>query len=373
MKAIIYQPYANAKRIKFKIPRKAYDWRRKVMAMNTSCYHKHQKLWSIVHNKQLLSQLKDILNGQYEVRSIIPGKQLAEHRPLTDMELDKVSQLEQKIVLSGYSPATRHSYRLAFIKFMLYHDNKNIDLLTKSEIESYMYKLVTTEKISNSQQNVSINALKFYYEKILGQERTSYDLQRPKRHKTLPNVLSSKEIRILMGTFKNIKHKAIMQMMYGCGLRISEVVNLRIEDIHTDQGYVFVKDSKGKKDRFTLLPESLLPLLRRYYIQHRPAYWLFEGAHGGQYSTSSINKIFRRGVQEAKLNAWATPHTLRHSFATHLMQMGINLRYVQELLGHASPKTTEIYTHVLQMNNKVIKSPLDCLNLGADQPHPIMR
>lgn len=367
MKAIIYQPQANAKRIKFKIPKNAYDWRRKVMAMNTSCYHKQQRLWSIVHNKLLYTQLKDILQGQYEVRALASGSQLSQHRPLTDMELDKVSELEQKIVLSGYSSATRHSYRLAFIKFLLYHNDKNVDLLTKPEIEAYMYKLITTEKISISQQNVCINALKFYYEKILGRERAKYDLQRPKKHKSLPNVLSSQEIRILMGSFKNLKHKAIMQVMYGCGLRISEVVNLRIEDIHTDQGYVFVKDAKGKKDRFTLLPETLLPLLRQYYIKYRPAYWLFEGADGGQYSTSSINKTFRRGIKEAKLNAWATPHTLRHSFATHLMQMGINLRYVQELLGHASPKTTEIYTHVLQINNKVIKSPLDCLNLGAQE------
>ena len=121
---------------------------------------------------------------------------------------------------------------------------------------------------------------------------------------------------------------------------------LRIEDIHSDRGQIFVKGAKGKKDRITLLPETLLPLLRKYYLSYKPAYWMFEGAHGGQYSKSSINKLFRKAAKSSGINPWATPHTLRHSFATHLVEGGANLRAVQDMLGHESILTTEIYTHL---------------------------
>jgi len=149
--------------------------------------------------------------------------------------------------------------------------------------------------------------------------------------------------------------------MYSGGLRKSEVVNVRIEDIRKDDLTIFIKGAKGKKDRKTILSEQLIKLLRIYYKQYRPAYWLFEGASGGQYSASSISKLFRTAVKDAGITPWATPHTLRHSFATHLMQNGVNLRYIQTLLGHSSPKTTEIYTHVIRVDNKVVKSPLDKL------------
>ena len=237
------------------------------------------------------------------------------------------------------------------VSCFIYHGSMDIDTMAKPAIEDYMYKLVTKSKISNSLQNITINALKYYYEKVLGKDREKYNFQRPKKHKSLPNVLSGAEVNLLLRAVTNLKHQTILNTIYGCGLRISEVTNLRIEDIHSDRQCIHIKGAKGKKDRVTLLPESLLPLLREYYVKYRPAYWLFEGAEGGKYSTSSINKLFRSAVNKSGINPWATPHTLRHSFATHLMQMGVNLRYVQELLGHSSPKTTEIYTHVMNINN----------------------
>ena len=150
-----------------------------------------------------------------------------------------------------------------------------------------------------------------------------------------------------------------MNLLYSSGLRVSEVLNLRIEDIHSESAAIFIKGAKGKKDRTTVLADCVLPILRAYYIQYRPAYWLIEGIGGGKYSASSVEKVFRAAVQKSGINAWATPHTLRHSFATHLIQSGVSLRYVQVLLGHASSKTTEIYTHVVRMENKVVISPLD--------------
>lgn len=369
MNATIYIPQANAKRIKFQIPYTATTWRKEIKAMNSSFYHKQQQLWSIVNDPGLLTQLKGILAGSYKLMSQSSGQALVQPQPMSEAQEDKVLALEQKIVLRGYSQHTRQSYRQVFIKFLIYYGQREVDNLTKAEIEDYLYKLIVTAKISESKQNIIINALKFYYEKVLGRERKYYDFQRPKKMKSLPNVLSGAEVNTLFSCVKNIKHQAILHTMYGSGLRISEIIALRIEDIHSDRGQIFVKGAKGKKDRITLLPETLLPLLRKYYLRYKPAYWMFEGAHGGQYSKSSINKLFRRAAKSSGINPWATPHTLRHSFATHLMQMGVNLRYVQELLGHSSPKTTEIYTHVININNKVVKSPLDCLNLGKKSIH----
>jgi len=194
---------------------------------------------------------------------------------------------------------------------------------------------------------------------VLAQPRSYYNIQRPKKHKTLPNVLGEQDVLKLLQSPKSLKHKAILCLLYSAGLRISEIPKLRIEDIRSTEGYIFVKGAKGKKDRRTVLSVSLLSLLREYVKKYKPSYWLFEGQSGGQYTTSSIQKIFRRAVKESNINPWATPHTLRHSFATHLLQQGANLRYIQSMLGHASSKTTEIYTHVMTINNSQVKSPLD--------------
>jgi len=224
-----------------------------------------------------------------------------------------------------------------------------------------MYQLITKYHISESKQNLAINAIKFYYEQVLGQDRTIYDIQRPKRGKTLPGVLSMEDVYRLINAPKNIKHRAILHTIYSAGLRISEVINLRIKDIYSDAGYIFIKGAKGKKDRHTVLSDSVLKLLREYYVVAKPAYWLFEGQNGGKYSAKSIQNIFRRAQQETGVSPWSTPHTLRHSFATHMLENGENLRTIQALLGHGSSKTTEIYTHILQVSNKKTRSPLDIL------------
>ena len=158
-----------------------------------------------------------------------------------------------------------------------------------------------------------------------------------------------------------MKHKAILLLIYSTGLRLSEATNLRIKDIHSDEGYLFIKDSKGKRDRKTVLSPMVLEYLRTYYTSYKPSYWLFEGQSGGKYSDRSIQQVLRNAVEVSGVNPWGTVHTLRHSFATHLLLNGTNLRVIQTLLGHSSSKTTEIYTHVLAVNNKTVKSPLDFL------------
>lgn len=261
----------------------------------------------------------------------------------------------------AYSEHTVKSYRLVLIDFLKYFENSEFEQLEKSDIEKYMFDRIKHQKISTSKQNIMIHAIKFYYEKVLGRPRELYELTRPKSSKSLPNVLSVEEVQRIINAPENLKHQVILYAMYSAGLRISEVINLRVEDIHPDEGYIFIKDAKGKKDRQTVLSEVFVEKLEVYLKRYKPSYWMFEGQEGGQYSTSSIQKIFRRAVDVAHVNPWATPHTLRHSFATHLLQNGVNLRYIQSMLGHASSKTTEIYTHVMHVNNRTILSPLDLI------------
>ena len=365
MKAIIYLPRHNARRIKVFIPYKAIDWRAAIKRLDSSYYHPSQKLWSVVNTSSNLKSLERIFGDACE--KVAPeNKSKIPFLELTPAANDELDRFHQKLILKGYSPATVKSYRSQFIRFLQYFQNRNLPEVTKEEIEGFVYMLKSKYSISETRQNILINAIKFYYEHVLGKPRTYYDIQRPKKSKSLPNVLSADEVWALINAPENLKHRTILYLTYSAGLRVSEVIKTRIEDIHLDDGYIFVKAAKGKKDRKTVLSQQLIPLLQTYLDKYRPAYWLFEGQEGGQYSSSSINKIFRRAVEKARINPWATMHTLRHSFATHLLQQGLNLRYVQSMLGHASPKTTEIYTHVMNINNKTITSPLDVISKGGN-------
>lgn len=360
MKAIIYEAPPNAKRIKVFVPYHASEWRKHVKSIQTSFFHYHQKLWSVVNTLENLEKLKKIFGTDYECKPYEVNKKMPV-KQLSEQSKHLLSQYEQKIVLKGYSRHTLKSYKSAMIRFLSFFEERELDQLGKEEIEGYLYHLISKYKISETRQNLIINAIKFYYEYVLGKPREYYAIQRPKRSKSLPNVLSMQEVERLLNAVENKKHKAILCTCYSAGLRLSELINLRIEDIHSEAGYLFVKGAKGKKDRKSVLSHILLELLRDYYRTYKPMYWLFEGIDGGQYSRSSIQQIFRKAVKKSNINPWATLHTLRHSFATHLLQQGVNLRYVQVLLGHESSKTTEIYTHVMDINNKEIVSPLDKL------------
>jgi len=235
--------------------------------------------------------------------------------------------------------------------------------LKKEDIVRFLLKQGEEKRWSDSTQNQAVNALKFYYEKVLGQERTYYDL-RPRRSQSLPGVFSEQEVARLFSAVPNLKHKTILMLIYSGGLRIGESVRLRKEDVYFDRKQIFIKGGKGKKDRYTVLSEKLITQLQQYLGAYRPDYWLFEGQTGGQYSQSSIRKIFRRAVAKAGVNPHSTVHTLRHSFATHLLERGMDLRYIQALLGHNSAETTAIYTHVRLQATQKFTSPLDHLNLN---------
>ncbi len=262
-----------------------------------------------------------------------------------------------------YSDSTVRTYSSNFEEFINFHHTKKINDISEPEIIEFMRYLVVERKISESYQNTSINAIKFYYEKLLGESRKFYYLERPKREKTLPVVMSKEEVYAMIKLTKNIKHKAILMLIYSAGLRVSEAVNMRLEDIDSKRNIIVIRQGKGKKDRNSLLSEKTLVFLREYYKLYQPKEYLFTGMNGGKYTTSSIQKIVKQAAKRAGIIKNITSHTLRHSFATHLLEQGVNLRYIQTLLGHESSKTTEIYTHVSSMAYGDIKNPFDDIDL----------
>ena len=275
---------------------------------------------------------------------------------------NELSEYNRLLRLKNYSSGTISTYNYCFEKFLDHFKSKNISELTKDQITEFLY-IESQKGLSYGYQNQIINAIKFYYEKVLGRKKEFYDIPRAKRPHKLPVVFSEEEIVILLGQVKNLKHKCILYLIYSGGLRISEAVKMKISDIDSTRNIIVIRGGKGKKDRTTLLSQKVLELLRQYYKEYRPKEYLFEGETGGQYSVKSIQNIFNKALESSGIKKNATVHTLRHSFATHLLERGTDLRYIQDLLGHESSKTTEIYTHITKKGKDKIASPLDNLDI----------
>lgn len=266
-----------------------------------------------------------------------------------------------KLTVSRYSRSTHDSYLYMFREFLRYVYPKPLHQLHQWDILQFQNHLVKDKKVSRSYQNQSINAIKYYLEQVLGHDRQLFDLDRPKKTQRLPIVLSIAEVQSILKSTSNLKHKTMLTTMYSSGLRVGELLNLKIGDIDSQSMRIWVKEGKGVKDRISILSPLLLDLLRAYFRQYRPKDYLFEGPGEKPYSASSVRRILTRAVQKAGIKKTVKTHTLRHSFATHLLENGTNLRYIQALLGHTSAKTTEIYTHVTTQKLDEIKSPLDLM------------
>ena len=264
-----------------------------------------------------------------------------------------------KLEVRRYSESTITVYTHFFRAFMRYFHNTSIDDITKNEIQQYLLHLIETKNISVSTQNQVINAIKFYYEQVKGMEKEVYYFDRPQKEFTLPKVLSQEEVVRLLQVTSNLKHKCMLSVIYSAGLRVGELLNLTLADIDSDRMLIFIKAGKGKKDRSTLLSHKVLEILRSYFKVYRPKEWLFEGPNSAKYSQSSLQKIFQRSRVKAGILKKVSLHSLRHSIATHLLERGTNLRYIQGLLGHNSSKTTEIYTHITKVGMKDVISPFD--------------
>ena len=208
---------------------------------------------------------------------------------------------------------------------------------------------------------MAVNALKFYFEQVLGRDKQYYDLPRPKKPLKLPGVLAEEEVVALLGRVKNLKHKAMLMAGYAGGLRVSEIVRLKIGDIDSKRMMIHIHGAKGKKDRMVPLSKTLLEVLRTYYKAYQPVNFIFEGQFGDHYSERSVQAILQEAKKIAGISKKGSVHILRHSYATHLMECGTDVRIIQELLGHNNIKTTMLYTHVSKKDIGKIESPLDKL------------
>lgn len=324
--------------------------------------------WSTPFSEKSIETLRSIaseneLEFVYKQISHTKGKprisrfDIKNYRKCPESYLAKLRELR-------YSQNTINTYSDMFEEFINYFSEKNLEDITEDEIIQFIRYLVTERCVSTSYQNQSINSIKFYYERVLGQKRKIYLIERPREEKYLPEVLSSEEIVKILAATENLKHKAILMTIYSGGLRIGELVNLKIKDIDSKRMQIRVEQAKGKKDRYTLLSKKALDTLREYFAVYKPRIWLFEGDNGGQYSMRSIQNILRKAVRKVGITKRVTVHTLRHSFATHLLESGTDIRYIQSLLGHGSSKTTEIYTHITTKGFDKIKNPLDDLEFS---------
>lgn len=262
----------------------------------------------------------------------------------------------------NYAKNTIDTYYYYFLLFINSFPMLNMETINKfksKDINDYHQKLTETSGGSTTRLNQSVNAIKLYYREILNTELELESIIRPKKERSLPKVWSLEEVGKIISSLKNLKHKTLISVMYSSGLRVSELVNLKPGDISRERMQIIVRGGKGKKDRYTILAQKTLILLEAYYKEYKPKEYLFEGQFGGPYSTSSVRKFLHEAIIKSKVKPHKGTHTLRHSFATHLLEAGTDLRYIQGLLGHNHSKTTEIYTHVSNAHLRTIKSPLD--------------
>lgn len=282
---------------------------------------------------------------------------------ITDHYRKEIESYIRLLDLKQYAQSTINTYLNFFYKYIKHFYPRKLLEIDKDEIRDYLIYLSKEKQYSKSAINQSINAIKFYYEKVLKKERVIYSIERPIKDKRLPIVLDPEEIEAIISKVVNLKHRAILVMIYSAGLRIGELTQINITHIDSKRKVVLIKKAKGNKDRYSLLSDKVLDLLRDYYRKYRPAHWLFEGPEGEPYSVGSIRKIFQRAVIKAGIKKKVTVHSLRHSFATHLLENGTDIRYIQNLLGHSSIKTTEIYTKITRTGWDKLKSPIENINI----------
>ena len=261
-----------------------------------------------------------------------------------------------------YSKSTIETYTDAAKGFLMFIHPKPVNEADNDDMIKYVNEYIIPKKLSYSYQNQVVNACKILFREVVKSRLNIDKLERPRREHKLPNVLSKEEVALVLRSQRNIKHRTMLSLIYACGLRRSELINLKHADVDSNRFLLIIRNAKGKKDRITPISEKILMMLRDYYKMYKPKVWLFEGQIvGEQYSEQSLMSVLKQAVQKAGITKPVTLHWLRHSYATHLLEAGTDLRYIQELLGHKSSKTTEIYTHVSTKSLQKIKSPFDDL------------
>lgn len=328
-------------------------------------YTQTHRCWYIPYSEENLKSLRSVLENVTAVKMVdnteqqLPSSLLYEvAEPILVVLPPLYTETLRKL---RYSESTLQNYVIQFRKFLEYIYPANADEICPEQIHNYLIHLVDNKKVSVSTQNTAINAIKFYLEQVRKDQRQVYYIDRPRKPTQLPTVLSQEELSALIREIKNLKHRTLICLIYATGLRISEVLALKPADIDVHRMMVIVRGGKGNKDRITVLSQVALAMLKSYLPTYNPRVYLFEGPEGKEYSARSVNAIIKRASAAAGILKNVSAHTLRHSFATHLLERGTDLRYIQTLLGHENSKTTERYAHVTKKGFEQLMSPLDYL------------
>ena len=328
-------------------------------------WNKHKTYWTLPNNKENLKLIFASFRGiaYVNARAVFNREQPKKTtKPRLKTESYPIPpEYKAMLIRRRYSKNTYVTYTSMFQDFLNFIKGKDLDAVTEIDIREYQDYLVTQKKVAISTQNQAINAIKFYFEKVKGGERKTYYIERPRKEYKLPKTLSKEEILAMLQVSTNLKHKLIVGMLYSGGLRLNELLHLTVSDVDINQNLIFVRNAKGKKDRITLLAEHIKEDLAMYLEEYNPINWLLESPKRDQYSATSINLVVKQAAKRGGIKKNVTPHMLRHSFATHMLEQGVDIRYIQELLGHSSPKTTMIYTHVSKADFARLSSPMDKL------------
>lgn len=346
------------------------NWKAKIIT------HKKEKRIAIYFEKnaELIARIKKLEGSRWSQSLVawhLPDTEenrvrfnLSPHsQSLPSVEgMEQIEKFKQWLRSKRYSDSTLKTYSEALKSFLIFYRDKSIAEITNEDVIIYNNEFILKNNLSASYQNQIVNAIKLFFTTVRATKIEIDKIHRPKRSKLLPNVLSKEEIKAILGVLTNVKHKAMLSLIYACGLRRSELLNLTFEDIQSDRKLLIIKQSKGKKDRIVPLSDKILKMLREYYKSYLPKKWLFEGQRENtKYSDRSLEEVLKKSIRLAGISKPVSLHWLRHSYATHLLESGTDLRYIQELLGHNSSKTTEIYTHVSTKSIQNIKSPFDDL------------
>ncbi|PRX18810.1 site-specific recombinase XerD [Orenia metallireducens] len=307
------------------------------------------KVWRVPYSLDNIKKIKEIFIDE---KVVLNFQYFSENEVI-------IEKFIEYLELKGYGKKTESVY-LSHIKQFTNFIDKSLKKVRAEDIKRYLLYLLNERELSHSFVNQAVSAIKFLIIKVLKKDNIIVDLPRPKKEKKLPKVLSEKEVIRILKSLNNEKHKTILYLVYSAGLRVGEVIKLKCEDIDSDRMLIKVRQGKGKKDRYTTLSQLALEQVRKYYKLYKPKKWLFPGAKSNTHLTiRTVQRIFKKACSKAEIKKKVSVHDLRHSFATHLLERGTDLRYIQELLGHKSSRTTEVYTHVSKKSISKIESPLD--------------
>ncbi|MFN8116059.1 MAG: site-specific tyrosine recombinase/integron integrase [Bacteroidia bacterium] len=334
-----------------------------------------EKKWHIGYHPEALNSIKNAFKntGVYiqtlnDINDVVKPKPTEIRKPsdalpyLNKEQNNKVDQFKNYLLSKRYSESTIETYTDALSTFLRFYANKPFSEIDNADVIIFNNDYILKNQFSSSYQNQVVNAIKLFFRTIENKVMETEKVHRPRTEKVLPNVLSKEEIKLILNAHGNIKHKAMLSLIYSCGLRRSELLNLKLNDIDSKRGLVIIRNAKGKKDRIAPLSEKILELLRDYYMAYKPKHWLFEGQETGtSYAENSLANVLKQALEKSNIQKPVTLHWLRHSYATHLLENGTDLRYIQEILGHSRSSTTEIYTHVSNKSIQKVISPFDNL------------